>query len=391
MKHPIAVMGLPLDSVTSGEAVKAIESLILSGGSHQVATANLDFWLNSLSNPHLHRILAGCSLVVADGMPLVWASKLLGSPLPERVTGVDLVPRLAELSARKGYRIYLLGGRDGVADRAATLLEARYPGVKIVGTYAPFHGELAQMNHSDILNRIHNAKPDILLVAFGNPKQEKWIWMHRKRLGVPVSIGVGASFDILIGDQKRAPRWIQRCGMEWLTRVLQEPGRLGPRYCRDFGALVQRLPLALLADWSQRTHRGPSTVTTATDSRAMHIYLYGKLGAETAPALDRAVDTAIANGLMVVAHLKTVRQIDAAGMGFLMGARRKLFDAGLSLSLASLSLRHRFLFHAWCALPLFDEWHSPRTQAALQEAETTPYLKLKVEKDALPAQLHIRG
>jgi N-acetylglucosaminyldiphosphoundecaprenol N-acetyl-beta-D-mannosaminyltransferase len=391
MRHPIAVMGLPLDSVTSGEAVKAIESLILSGGSHQVATANLDFWLNSISNPHLHRILAGCSLVVPDGMPLVWASKLLGSPLVERVTGVDLVPRLAELSARKGYGIYLLGGQEGVADRAARLLEQRYPGARIVGTYAPFHGELAQMDHSEIIQRIHAARPDILMVAFGNPKQEKWIWMHRKRLGVPVSIGVGASFDILVGDQKRAPRWIQRCGMEWLTRLAQEPGRLGPRYMRDFAALMQRLPLALLAGWSQRAHRGPSAVTTAHDSRVMHVYLHGKLTLETAPALERAVNTAVANGLVMVAHLKTVREIDAEGMGCLMSARRQLFDAGLSLSVASLSFGQRFLFHAWCALPLFDEWESPRAQAALRESDAIPYLKLKVDKDAIPAQLRIRG
>jgi N-acetylglucosaminyldiphosphoundecaprenol N-acetyl-beta-D-mannosaminyltransferase len=391
MKHPIAVMGLPFDSVTSGEAVKAIEKLILSGGSHQVATANLDFWLNSLQNAHLHRILAGCSLVVADGMPLVWASKMLGSPLAERVTGVDLVPRLAELSAKKGYGIYLLGGQEGVADRAAKLLELKYPGVRIVGTYAPFHGELAQMDHSEILNRIHEAKPEILLVAFGNPKQEKWIWMHRKRLGVPVAMGVGASFDILVGDQKRAPRWIQRIGMEWMMRCMQEPSRLGPRYFRDFTALAQRLPLAMLAKWSQRTHRGPSTITTAHDSRVLHVYLHGKLTGETAPALQRAVVTAVANGLVVVAHLKTVRQIDAAGLGFLMSARRQLLDAGLSLSIASLSFRQRFLFHAWCALPLFDEWQSPRAQAGLREVESVPYLKLNVDKDALPAQLRIRG
>ena len=146
------------------------------------------------------------------------------------------------------------------------VLEQRYPGVRIVGTYAPFHGELAQMDHSEILNRIHAARPDILLVAFGNPKQEKWIWMHRKRLGVPVAMGVGASFDILVGDVKRAPRWVQRCGMEWLMRCAQEPSRLGPRYLRDFAALARRLPLALVSHGCRRRLTGQSTVTTANDS-----------------------------------------------------------------------------------------------------------------------------
>jgi N-acetylglucosaminyldiphosphoundecaprenol N-acetyl-beta-D-mannosaminyltransferase len=262
-KHPIAVLGLPLDSLTASEAVDAIEGLILSGGMHQVATANLDFWLNSLADQHLHRIIAGCSLVLPDGMPLVWASGLLGCPLAERVTGVDLVPRLAELSARKGYGIFLLGGKGDVAERAAKLLGRNYPGVRIVGTYSPTEEHIARLDHSDILGRIHAAKPDILLVALGNPKQEKWIWIHRKRLGVPVAMGVGGSFEILVGDVQRAPKLIQRCGLEWLMRLMQEPSRLGPRYLRDFLGLARRLPMTLVSAWLQRPYLGKTYVMTA--------------------------------------------------------------------------------------------------------------------------------
>lgn len=130
LQHPIAVLGLPLDSLSANDTLDAIEGLNLSGGTHQIATANLDFWLNSIADRHLHRIIAGCSLVLPDGMPLVWVSKLLGCPLADRVTGVDLVPRLAELSARKGYGIYLLGGKGDVAERARNWLEERYPGVR---------------------------------------------------------------------------------------------------------------------------------------------------------------------------------------------------------------------------------------------------------------------
>ena len=137
LKHSVAVMGLPLANVTADEAVDQIESLILSGGTHQVATANLDFWLNSQNDVHLHRIIAGCSLVLPDGMPLVWISRLLGKPLKERVSGADLVPQLAELSAKKGYGIYLLGGKPGVAERASKVLQEKYPGVNIVGHHAP--------------------------------------------------------------------------------------------------------------------------------------------------------------------------------------------------------------------------------------------------------------
>jgi len=358
LKHPIAVLGLPLDSLTADGAIDAIEGLILSGGTHQIATANLDFWLNSLSDRHLHRIIAGCSLVLADGMPLVWVSKLLACPLPQRVTGVDLVPRLAALSVSKGYGIFLLGGKGDVAERAKALLEEKFPGVRIVGTYAPSEEEIEQLDQREILDRIQAAKPEILLVALGNPKQEKWIWMHRKRMGVPVAMGVGGSFEILVGDVRRAPEWIQRCGLEWAMRFVQEPGRLGPRYLRDFLGLARKLPMTLLAGWVQRPYLGASHATTVTTPQVMHVYAHGKLSGEIASALLEAASASVAGSLVMVVHLTAVRQITAAGLGTLMDVRRQLLDAGLTLSLAGLGFRHRFLLHAWCAHPLFDEWES---------------------------------
>jgi len=393
LKHPIAVLGLPLDGLTVEQAVDAIEGLVLSGGTHQVATANLDFWLNSQADQHLHRIIAGCTLVLPDGMPLVWASGLLGCPLAERVTGVDLVPRLAELSARKGYRIFLLGGKENVAERAARLLETNYPGAQIVDTYAPTEENMARLDHSDILHRIHVAKPDILLVALGNPKQEKWIWMHRKRLGVPVAMGVGGSFEILVGDVRRAPRWIQRCGLEWAMRFIQEPGRLGPRYLRDFTGLARRLPLTLAAAWMQRPYLGQSHLTTVNTPQGMHVYVHGKLCADTGDALQEATDASIASGLVMVVHMQGVRQITAAGLGGLMDMRRQLLDAGLTLSLAGLNLKQRFLLHAWCAQPLFDEWQSTiaHGRSMGQDGVTVPRLDLSGEQDVLSAQNRIRG
>jgi N-acetylglucosaminyldiphosphoundecaprenol N-acetyl-beta-D-mannosaminyltransferase len=322
-------------------------------------------------------------------MPLVWASKLLGNPLPERITGVDLIPKLAELSARKGYKIFLLGGRDGVAERASAILEQRYPGVRIVGSYAPELKELARMDHTEILRQVHDAKPDILLVAFGNPKQEKWIWMHRKKLGVPVAMGIGSSLEILVGDVWRAPRWMERSGIEWLARLLAEPARLGMRYIRDFAGLARRLPGALLAAWSQRPYRGPCAVTTARDNSVMHIYVHGKLTHETAPPLQRAIATSIADSLMVIVHLKTVGQMDAAGLGFLMDARRQLLDAGLSLALADVSTKVRSLLHAWCCEPLFHEWHPAHTPSELLVPETakSTFINLSSEQEVLSARV----
>jgi N-acetylglucosaminyldiphosphoundecaprenol N-acetyl-beta-D-mannosaminyltransferase len=391
LQHSVAVLGLPLANVTADEAVEQIEELILSGGTHQVATANLDFWINSLNDVHLHRIIAGCSLVLPDGMPLVWISRLLGNPLKERVSGVDLVPQLAELSAKKGYGIFLLGGREGVAERAKQVLEETYPGVNIVGHHAPPLADLERMDHGDTLERIREAKPDILLVAFGNPKQEKWIRMHAKRLGVPVSIGIGGSMDILIGNVQRAPKWMQRSGLEWLGRCIQEPGRLLPRYARNFNGLVVRLPIALVANLLQRPHRGPSAVNRTSDTGMVHLHIQGNLEAETANVIDRAVAGCIGAGQLLVIHLRELEYASAEGLGALLDARQRLLASGLSLTLTSVPARIKLLFSAWCLEPLFDEFKIEREQIALgKKVRQAARFATLVEKD-VPLQAEIEG
>lgn len=360
LQHCVAVLGLPLANVTAEEAVRQIEQLVLSGGTHQVATANLDFWVNSLNDVHLHRIIAGCSLVLPDGMPLVWISRLLGNPLKERVSGVDLVPMLANLSVKKGYGIYLLGGRPGVAERASNVLKEAFPGVNIVGHHAPPLVDLERMDHGDTLERIRAAKPDILLVAFGNPKQEKWIRMHSRRLGVPVSIGIGGSMDILVGDVNRAPKWMQRSGLEWLGRCIQEPSRLLPRYTRNFTGLALKLPVAVMATCIQRPHRGASAVNRTSDAGMVHLHIQGNLEAETASAIDRCVANCVANGQLLVVHLRKLSYANAEGLGALLDARRRLLATGLSLTLAGVPARMKLLFSAWCLEPLFDEFRVDR-------------------------------
>ena len=386
-------MGLPFDNLTADQAVETLDGLIQSGGTHQICPVNVDVWLNSIADPHLHRIMAGCSMVLADGMPLVWASGLFGCPLAERVTGIDLVPRLAELSARKGYKMFLLGAKPGVAARTAQLLEANYPGVRIVGTYAPEESNLVRMDHTEILARIHAVKPDILLVAFGNPKQEKWIWMNRKRLGVSIAVGVGGSFDIMAGDTRRAPRWVQKCGLEWLMRMVQEPARLAPRYCRDFAGLAFHLPLALLAAWMQKPYLGPSQVTTSITPQVLHVYVHGRLTAEAAKALQAATTTAIVGSLLMVVHLHDVRHCNVAGFGVLLDMRRQLLEAGLSLSLSGLNLKTRFLLYAWKLQPLFDEWQSAIacSRPLVTEIPEAVHLELAADQGAITAQTRARG
>ena len=223
------------------------------------------------------------------------------------------------------------------------------------------------MDHGDALERIRAAKPDILMVAFGNPKQEKWIRMHAKRLGVPVSIGIGGSMDMLVGDVHRAPSWMQKSGLEWLGRCAQEPMRLLPRYAKNFTALAMKLPLALTANLLQKPHRGASAVLRTSDAGMVHLQIQGNLEADTAVVLDRTVQSCVAGGQLLVVHLGDLEFASAEGLGALLDARQRLLANGLSLTLAGVSARMKVLFSAWCLEPLFDEFKLEQERFALDK------------------------
>src|SRR5207302_4204645 len=230
---PIALLGVPFDNVTMTEAVERIEQMVATRQPHYVVTANVDFLVQALRDVELHRILLDAHLALCDGTPLVWASRLLGNPLPERVAGSDLAPLLIRLAAEKNYRLFLLGASPEANAQAVARLKAHHPALNLVGNYSPPFKPLLEMDHQEIKRRIHATRPDLLFVSFGCPKQEKWIAMHYRSLGVPVTIGVGATIDFLAGRVKRAPHWMQRTGTEWIFRVLQEPRRLFKRYVAD--------------------------------------------------------------------------------------------------------------------------------------------------------------
>ncbi|MFO1460147.1 MAG: WecB/TagA/CpsF family glycosyltransferase [Verrucomicrobiota bacterium] len=232
-KSPIAILGVPFDNVTMDETVEIIAEMIASREPHYLATANVDFVVQASADVELRRILFDAHLVLCDGMPLVWASRKLGNPLPGRVTGSDLVPRLLAEAEVRGWRVFFLGGTAESVQKAAENTQLRHPALQLVGAYSPPFKPLLEMDHDDILRRVTQARPDLLFVAFGCPKQEKWINMHYRSLGVPVSVGVGATIDFLAGTFRRAPRWMQRTGTEWLFRMLQEPRRLLRRYGHD--------------------------------------------------------------------------------------------------------------------------------------------------------------
>ncbi|MCP5093994.1 MAG: WecB/TagA/CpsF family glycosyltransferase [Chloroflexi bacterium] len=246
MRKLVVILGAPIDDLSISETLERLESFIEIGRAtnknHQVATVNVDFLVKAISDPELSFLLQDIDLAMADGMPLVWGARLLGVPFKERVAGSDVIPLFAERAAEKGYSIYLLGAAPGVAAEAANVLTKRFPDLRIVGTYSPPYRSVLEMD-PDIIDDVQAKKPDILLVAFGNPKQEKWIGMHRHELNVPVMIGVGATLDFIAGYRKRAPVWMQRAGLEWVFRLLQEPKRLWRRYVVDlfsFGFLFLR-------------------------------------------------------------------------------------------------------------------------------------------------------
>src|ERR1051325_10970883 len=227
---PIAILGVPFDNVTTTETIQAIERMVASREPHYLVTANVDFLVQAQEDLELRRILFDAHLVLCDGTPLVWASRLLGNPLIERVAGADLVPLLIRVAAEKGYRIFFLGATEESAARAVENLKKLHPNLNIAGHYSPPFNKLLEMDHDEISRRILQAKPNFLFVSFGCPKQEKWIAMHYRSLGVPVSAGVGATIDFLAGMVKRAPVWMQRFGLEWVYRLAQEPPRLLNRY-----------------------------------------------------------------------------------------------------------------------------------------------------------------
>jgi len=244
---PIAIMGVPFDNVTASQAISAIEAMIASRRPHYLVTANVDFLVQAQTDIELRRILFDAHLVVCDGTPLLWASRLLGNPLQERVAGADLVPLLIEVAARRRYRLFFLGATPESAQAAVNNLKQHHQDLIIAGHYSPPFGKLLEMDHEEIKRRIESAQPDLLFVSFGCPKQEKWIAMHYRALGVPVAAGVGATIDFLAGHVRRAPVWMQRTGTEWVFRLAQEPRRLFGRYARDLWVFGHRL----LGQWWQ--------------------------------------------------------------------------------------------------------------------------------------------
>jgi N-acetylglucosaminyldiphosphoundecaprenol N-acetyl-beta-D-mannosaminyltransferase len=237
----ITVWGVPFAPVTLAESVSRIDELIAEGKPSYVITANLHYTMLSDASAELREVNAGAALILADGMPLVWASRLLKTPLPERVAGSDIIWRLCEQAAKRGHRIFFLGGAPGIADEAAQKLRTRFPGIQIVGTACPSFRGMPPEEEDALIGTIRDARPHLLILALGQPIGELWMAGQCERLQVPVCIQLGASVDFVAGKVKRAPRLLQKTGLEWAYRLAQEPRRLIGRYTRNALFLVRML------------------------------------------------------------------------------------------------------------------------------------------------------
>ena len=252
----VSLGGVQFDNVDMGEAIGRIEALVRRGKPSIVVTPNVDHLIRLQKDQNYRKIVDQAALVLADGQPIVWASKWFKTPLKQRVAGSDLVPAFCRIAAMRGIKLFFLGGDPGTAERAKAILEEKHPKLEIVGTYCPDFGfEHDEQENQRIVNAIRKAQPDVVLVGLGSPKQERWIAAHMDAYKAPVSIGVGICFSFICGEVKRAPKLFRKLGLEWFWRLINEPRKLWYRYLVRGTGLV---PI-LFKEWRRR-RRQPAPV-----------------------------------------------------------------------------------------------------------------------------------
>ena len=218
----VRVLGVPVDIVTESETLRFVAEAVEGRHVRQIVTVNAEFVMRARQDANFRHVLEKADLRTPDGTGVVWAARRRGKHVPARVGGSDLIWTISEQAARLGHRVFFLGGAPGVAEGTARRLAACYPGLIVAGT---FEGSPRSEDSRDQVAEIRRSKPDVLFVAFGAPQQDEWIATHIELLGVPLAIGVGGSFDYVVGRARRAPEWMGTFGVEWLFRLLRQPRR----------------------------------------------------------------------------------------------------------------------------------------------------------------------
>lgn len=320
------LLGLPFHRMTMRETVAEAIRVVERGIPRYFVTANADFVAQAYENPRLRDILVHAHRAVCDGMPLVWLSRLFPPRLPERVAGSDLVFELFREGSARAWRFFFLGSDEATLATVGEVLAKRYPGLTVAGSFSPPFAPVEKWPNEEIARAIQEARPHVLLVAVGCPKQEYWISQYGSRLNVPLSIGIGASLDFISGRQVRAPRWMQKTGMEWIWRMGTDPGRLVARYWKDFRYLF-RLAFRQwrLTRQSQARPLDLRTVSADTPVAGDHVSVLTWVGTvEAANVAFHALPPE--QGRPVLLDLADVTFMDSAGIGRLLQVARQCRD-----------------------------------------------------------------
>lgn len=239
MTERVRILNTEVDNYTMDEAVEAIRSMVPLRRNAYVVTPNLDHLINIDEDPEFEAAYRDADLILADGISLILLAKMLHVPLKEKVSGSDMFPKVCTMAAQEGYSLYILGAAEGVAENAGKKMQIKNPGLVIAGTYSPPFGfENDEDEIRRIIEKVTDAKPDIMAIALGGKRGEKFIHRYRDDLSVPLSMSVGAAIDFAAENKKRAPAWVSRCGFEWLYRSVKEPNRIGKRVIKDIRGLL---------------------------------------------------------------------------------------------------------------------------------------------------------
>ncbi|MCX6555420.1 MAG: WecB/TagA/CpsF family glycosyltransferase [Candidatus Aminicenantes bacterium] len=227
----VVILGTRIDNLTMAEVLQRVERMVSFAPPGQIITANVDQLVGNRKKPGMQQLYRSAALVVPDGVPLLWAARFLKAHLHERISGTDLMEQICALACEKGFSIFLFGAPEGVADLAARSLKERFPGLQVAGSYFPFYGfENSPDENKKIRCLLSEKKPTVLFVSLGYPKGVKWITQNQAACRIPLAVEVGSSFMYVSGRMRRAPRWMQKRGLEWFWRLVHEPRRLWQRY-----------------------------------------------------------------------------------------------------------------------------------------------------------------
>ena len=251
--HKVDILGTPVSSLTMDELFNDWERVIKEGQKAQACITPVNSILAARATARVQAIYRNADYVLCDGVPVKWASEFLGTPIKERITGLDVLPKVFPFAAEQNFTVFLLGASPGVAETLKTTMEVKYPSVKIVGTFVPpFRVVFSQEENEQMIEAINAVKPDILLVSLTAPKQDIWIAENLSMLNTHLAIGIGGAFEVAAGMIKRAPMWMQKSGLEWLYRFLQEPKRMFKRYFMEAPVFI---PLIIKQRFNTRFDR----------------------------------------------------------------------------------------------------------------------------------------